>query len=138
MNRGIALRWARAKVRSLLASLHEGADEMADEMAVRASVISLGKSFHLVTRYTSLVAVEEFASAFEPARSVQAANLLPSGSETTLTLPRGGTLGPLLMLIGLLLILAGGMLLALPALWQMREQARLAEPPPAVQVRIPR
>lgn len=46
--------WARRKVQALL----DGAIEGADPEATRTEVISLGLAHHLVTRYTSLIAVD--------------------------------------------------------------------------------
>jgi Ca-activated chloride channel family protein len=98
--RGIALRWARAKVHSLMDSLHEGADP-AD---VRAEVVDLGLSFHMVTAYTSLVAVDDRASALGRPRPLRMASVLP----------RGGSDGPLRLLAGWALVLIGlGFLLLL-------------------------
>jgi Ca-activated chloride channel family protein len=51
---GAAVLWARRKVESLLDSVHEGAD--AEE--VRRGVVALGLEHHLVTKHTSLVAVD--------------------------------------------------------------------------------
>jgi Ca-activated chloride channel homolog len=51
---GMDVLWARRKIESLLDSLHEGASP--DE--VKAQVVALGLEHHLVTRYTSLVAVD--------------------------------------------------------------------------------
>jgi Ca-activated chloride channel family protein len=52
---GIDKLWARRKIQGLMDSLHEGAD--AGE--VRRAVADLGLRHHLVTDYTSLVAVDE-------------------------------------------------------------------------------
>jgi Ca-activated chloride channel family protein len=52
--RGVGVLWARRKIASLIDSLHEGAS--ADD--VRAQVVALGLEHHLVTRHTSLVAVD--------------------------------------------------------------------------------
>jgi Ca-activated chloride channel family protein len=95
---GIALRWARAKVGSLMDSLHEGADPG----AVRREVVDLGLQFNLVTPYTSLVAVEERPSAIGPSRRVRMANALPSGGTDNAL---RATLGWLLAGAGLLLLL---------------------------------
>ncbi len=119
---GLATRWARGKVASLLDSLHEDADAQ----TVRASVIDLGRRFHLITPYTSLVAVELFPSAFEDQRSLRVPNALPAGMPM-LMLPRSGTLGPLLILVGLLLVGSGGLLLLLPACFT----AHTPSPPPS-------
>jgi Ca-activated chloride channel family protein len=51
---GAAVLWARRKIEALLDSLHEGAD--AEE--VRKGVVALGLEHHLVTKHTSLVAVD--------------------------------------------------------------------------------
>jgi Ca-activated chloride channel homolog len=51
---GAAVLWARRKIESLLDSLHDGAD--AEE--VRKGVVALGLEHHLVTKHTSLVAVD--------------------------------------------------------------------------------
>jgi Ca-activated chloride channel family protein len=100
---GVATRWARAKVGSLMDSLHEGADPE----SVRQSVVNVSLAFHIVTRYTSLVAVEEFTSAFDPARPFQVANALPKGSQLMGVLPQGSTHGPLLLFVGVILAVAG-------------------------------
>jgi Ca-activated chloride channel family protein len=106
---GVATRWARAKVDSLMDSLHEGADPG----TVRQTVIAVSLAFHIVSKYTSLVAVEEFPSATGEARTARLANGLPHGSRLLGALPQGGTLEPLLLLIGIALAAAGALL----ALW---------------------
>jgi Ca-activated chloride channel family protein len=55
---GIATLWARKKIRGLMDALHLGAVEN----LVRREVIDIAKKHHLVSRYTSLVAVEEVVS----------------------------------------------------------------------------
>ncbi|MDX1388264.1 MAG: VWA domain-containing protein, partial [Acidobacteriota bacterium] len=110
---GIATRWARAKVAALTDSLHDGADPD----VVRDAVIAVSLDFQLVTRYTSLVAVEDFASALDPSKSVRVANALPKGSQLMGVLPQGGTGRPLLVLIGALLALGGAVFLI--AAWRL-------------------
>lgn len=101
---GIATRWARAKVESLMDSLYEGADH--DE--VRERVVEVGITFHLVTRFTSLVAVEKVPTAEAAAKRMKMANALPHGSQLLGGgLPSGGTSAPLHILLGALLVLAG-------------------------------
>jgi Ca-activated chloride channel family protein len=51
---GMGVLWARRKIASLLDSVHEGAAP--DE--VKAQVVALGLDHHLVTKHTSLVAVD--------------------------------------------------------------------------------
>jgi Ca-activated chloride channel family protein len=92
---GVADRWARAKVESLLDSLHDGAEPE----AVRAAVIEVASEFRLATPYTSLVAVEEIPTAERTSRRVALAATLASGDD----LPSGGTDGPLRLWIGLAL-----------------------------------
>jgi Ca-activated chloride channel family protein len=74
---GAATLWARRKVQSLLDSLHEGAN--AD--GVRQEVVALGIEHHLVTRYTSLVAVDVTPTRPQPAalRTAALATNLPAG-----------------------------------------------------------
>jgi Ca-activated chloride channel family protein len=55
---GIGLVWARKKISSLMASLHFGAAEE----EVRREVVKTALNHHLISRYTSLVAVEEVVS----------------------------------------------------------------------------
>jgi Ca-activated chloride channel family protein len=95
---GVAVRWARTKVGALMDRLHEGVDEA----EVRAEVVELGLSHHLVTRYTSLVAVEEIPSALGTSRSVRMAAALPRGGTWNNQLRR---LGFALAALGLALLL---------------------------------
>jgi Ca-activated chloride channel family protein len=90
---GVAVRWARARVGELMETVHRGGGVE----LVRPRVIEVSKRFHIVTAFTSLVAVEEFSSVTGEARTV-----LASGR-----LPRGGTDGPLILLVGILLTSAG-------------------------------
>jgi len=103
---GVATRWARAKVESLTDSLGEGADPA----LVRDRVVELAKAFRLVTNYTSLVAVEEIPTAERTGKRVRVANGFPCGSRSLCdSLPQTGTSGPLLLLLGLSLALAGSL-----------------------------
>ncbi|MBD3237076.1 MAG: marine proteobacterial sortase target protein [Candidatus Eisenbacteria bacterium] len=95
---GVAVRWARANVRDLMGGLHRGISRE----AVRASVVPIAHAFHLVTAFTSLVAVEEAPSVATPGRTAQMPNRLPDGSHL-LGAPQGGTKGPLHLWLGLLL-----------------------------------
>jgi Ca-activated chloride channel family protein len=102
VSRGVAVRWARGKVRALMDSLNEGADAA----MVRREVVAVGLAFDLVTRYTSLVAVEDIVSTAGDPASLRVPSALPAGSELGV-LPVGGTLRPLLRLVGLSIALAG-------------------------------
>jgi Ca-activated chloride channel family protein len=64
---GIDKLWARRKIQGLTDSLQEGAD--AGE--VRRAIVELGIRHHLVTDYTSLVAVDEAATAPRGAKPVR-------------------------------------------------------------------
>jgi Ca-activated chloride channel family protein len=106
---GIAHRWARARVDSHMDSLHEGADP--DD--VRRQVVDVALAHNLVTKYTSLVAVDATATATAegPAALRPVANALPHGSKLHgATLPKGGTDGPMRRHVALVLVLASGML----------------------------
>jgi len=97
---GIATRWARAKVGDLMDSLHEGADPD----AVRQAVIDVSRRFGIMTRFTSLVAVEEFPTANGDSRRVTVPSTVPAAGQ----LPRGGTREPLIRLAMILCALAAG------------------------------
>ena len=107
---GIAFRWARAKVGSLMESGRDGENSA----SVRGEVVALAKEFTLVTPWTSLVAVEERPSVEGlPARR-GIPNALPAGSQPCGgTLPQGGTLWPLLTGIGVILFGTGVTLLVM-------------------------
>jgi Ca-activated chloride channel family protein len=98
---GVATRWGRTQIASLMQKLHAGGDEP----ALREKIITVSKTFHLVSRYTSLVAVEEFPTAVEQARQVR----VPNGG----ALPSGGTSEMLMVFLATLLVMVGGTLLLL-------------------------
>jgi Ca-activated chloride channel family protein len=100
---GVAVRWARARVESLTDALHENADPD----AVRRAVIDVSTAFGIVTRYTSLVAVEETPSASGGVRLMKVPSGIPLGSTLLGELPQGGTDEPLLFLVGILLVCSG-------------------------------
>ena len=92
---GIASRWARAEVESLIDTLHEGATPF----DVRASVVEVALAHGLVTRYTSRVAVDDTPSSLGPAHPARMAAALPRGGGDG---PWRVRLGSLLALLGLL------------------------------------
>jgi Ca-activated chloride channel family protein len=109
---GMGAVWARRKIASLLDSLHEGA--AADE--VKDQVVALGLEHHLVTRHTSLVAVD-----VTPVRPRDAtlhtravATKLPHGwtpgelPQTATSLREHALLGFLALLLAAVLWAAGG------------------------------
>jgi hypothetical protein len=74
---------------------------------VRSQVIEVALVFGLVTRYTSMVAVEEFASSNGDSDTCQVRNLPPYGSRADRFLGQGGTDRPLLRLVGIGLLFLG-------------------------------
>lgn len=89
---GMGVLWARAKIGSLVSRLREGADEN----EVRRQVVDVALAHHLVSKYTSLVAVdktpvrpegEKLVSAILPANLPQGWNYDSVFGE----LPRGAT-----------------------------------------------
>jgi Ca-activated chloride channel family protein len=106
---GIAARWARARIESLFDASTGGA--VGD--TARTEIVSLAKDLHLVTRFTSLVAIEETPTAAGgPAVAARVPAVLPDGASLGL-LPATGTSEPLLRLCGLVCAGAGVVLLAL-------------------------
>ena len=105
---GIDVLWARRKIQSLVDGLHEGDDPG----AVRAQVVSLGLTHHLITAHTSLVAVD-----LTPVRpgnqSLESATVpvnLPNGA-TFGSLPQSATPATLFLLQGLVACMAAAFLL---------------------------
>jgi Ca-activated chloride channel family protein len=101
---GVAARWARTQVETLL----DGAGPRPD--SVRDQVVALARDFHLVTRFTSLVAVEDHPTAVGHAVDAAIPNGAPGGV-LGVELPQTGTLDPLLLRLGLLLLMTGVVLL---------------------------
>ncbi len=76
---GISKLWARDKISGLMDTLHEGGD--AND--VRRQVVALGLGHHLVTKYTSLIAVDVTPSRpqGEPLKRRKVPHNLPEGWE---------------------------------------------------------
>lgn len=100
---GINVLWARRKIQSLLDGVREGDDAE----AVRAQVVSLGLTHHLVTRHTSLVAVDltPVRPEGESVESLMTPVNLPDGAAFG-ALPQSATPAALFMLQGLVACLA--------------------------------
>jgi Ca-activated chloride channel family protein len=107
---GIAVLWARKKIRILMDSLAAGSDPE----QVKRAVTELALANHLVSRYTSLVAVEEKVS--RPQKPLQKRTVktnLPAGwRHNTIFAGGSSTASPaaLLLLTGFLLLLISGLL----------------------------
>lgn len=110
---GIGVLWARHKIEDLMDSLHEGANEN----VVRAGVATVALEHHLVSKYTSLVAVDPTPTrpTNEALASGPVPTNLPSGMEYGAVFPQTATPAPLWLLGGLLSLLAGWLVRLLPA-----------------------
>ena len=111
---GIAALWARRKIEYLIDSRVDGIDEN----LIRRAVIDTALEHGLVSPYTSLVAVDR-----TPARSRAAAlerralgNMPPAGTSLA-HLPRTATAAALYRSIGLLLVVAAGLLAIITRRW---------------------
>jgi len=107
---GIATLWARRKIEHLIDSRVAGVDET----LIRKLVIETALEHHLVSPYTSLVAVDK-----TPERSAAAAlerrnldNSMPAGAQWQATFPKTATPGPLLRWLGAIALILAGSLLA--------------------------
>lgn len=103
---GIARLWAKAKIESLEDELRRNVDEA----LIRPQIVDVALANHLVTRYTSLVAVDR--TRVRPADAVLAKAAFANGAtsdDDALAFAQGGTPKPLslaLGCVGLLLVLA--------------------------------
>ncbi len=104
---GVSKLWARRKIAALMDSMIEGADR--DE--ARAEVIDVALHHHLVSKFTSLVAVDVTPTAPNGSPMTKVVpTQLPAGwsyQHTVGTLPQGGTAAQLLALLGFLLLIVG-------------------------------
>jgi len=103
---GVAKRWAREKIASLMDSLHDGANRG----EVKKAVIRTALNHHLVSKYTSLVAVD--VTPTRPgSRGLVTKKLrtpLPAGSVSKhIDLPRTATAATLHGLLGSIALLLG-------------------------------
>jgi Ca-activated chloride channel family protein len=103
--RGIAQLWARKRIASLLDSVHDGA---AAEQ-VRAQVIALALQHHMVSKYTSLVAVDvtPVRPSASPLNTLAVPVNLPQGQDATKIFgmqAQSGTAQYLYWLLGLMLL----------------------------------
>ncbi|MFO1395698.1 MAG: marine proteobacterial sortase target protein [Burkholderiales bacterium] len=111
---GVAVLWARAKIDALMDAGRRGAAQ--DE--IRNAVLDVALTHHLVSKYTSLVAVDVTPTA--PAGTVPLASAVPGNIPEGLTgfdqLPRTATPAPLLLATGMAaLLLAAAIALRLRA-----------------------
>ncbi len=102
---GVGALWARARIASLMDELRLGADEA----AIRPAVVKVALEHHLVSRYTSLVAVDVTPTApGGDKRTALVKASLPHGTPAG-QLPQTDTESTLQILLGLLALAAAGM-----------------------------
>jgi Ca-activated chloride channel family protein len=110
---GIGALWARAKI----AALHDEERRGADAALTRKVIVDTALAHHLVSRYTSLVAIDKtpVRPSGDPLSKEQVPNLLPYGQSMNAIFgfPATATPATLLQLRGLTLILAALLLLAI-------------------------
>ena len=110
---GVAALWARARIGFLLDEGRRGADPA----TVRQAVIDTALDHHLVSKYTSLVAVDKtpVRPAGNPLTQEQLANLMPHGqnSNAIFGFPATATNARLLVMTGLVCLFAGTLLLTI-------------------------
>ena len=125
-NRGIGALWARAKI----AALHDEERRGADAALTRKSIIDTAIAHHLVSKYTSLVAVDKtpVRPAGDPIAREQVPNLLPYGQSMNAIFgfPATATDAAALQRRGLVLLIMALLLLGSGALWRSTNRARPA------------
>lgn len=117
---GVGALWARARIAALLDMARRGAD--VEE--TRTSIVKTALAHHLVSKYTSLVAVDKTPSrpAASPLLNEQVPSLMPYGQSAAAIFgfPATATNAPAMRLTGLAALLAALLLLAAPALQTKR------------------
>ena len=112
---GVAALWARGRIADLLDKERRGADAA----ATRAAVVETALAHHLVSKHTSLVAVDKTPArpAGDPLLSEQVPNLMAYGQSgaAIFGFPATATSAPGLRAMGLLTLLAALLLLAASA-----------------------
>ena len=113
---GIAALWARARI----ARLHDDGRRGADAAEIRTAIIETAVEHHLVSKHTSLVAVDKTPArpAGDPLTSEQVASLMPYGQSTSAIFgfPATATNAGRLRVMGSATLLAAVMLLVAPGL----------------------
>ena len=122
---GIAALWARARIGELL-NVERRHSEPAE---IRSAIVATALAHHLVSKYTSLVAVDKtpVRPGNELLNSEQVPNLMPYGqsSNAIFGFPATATNAPTLRFIGLMSLLAGLILLMLQ--WTAGGMCRVCE-----------
>ena len=109
---GVAALWARAKIAGLMDQERRGGGT-----EIRSAIVDTAIEHHLVSKYTSLVAVDKtpVRPVAEPLSSEQVPNLVAYGQSTNkiFGFPATATSAPLLRVIGIACLLAALLLFAL-------------------------
>lgn len=123
---GIAALWARARIAELMEAERRGGDPD----GLRAAIVETALAHHLVSRYTSLVAVDKtpVRPASDPLSSEQLPNLMPYGQSTNAIFgfPATATNAPMLRMTGAACLLAALLLFAALRVSRRVHHARLA------------
>lgn len=123
---GIAALWARAKIADLLDTERRGADPA----ATRAAIVDTALAHHLVSKYTSLVAVDRTPQrpGGEPLASERLANRAGRGQANVMLagLAPTATAAPVLRHSGAMAIALALLLIAAPALGRSLSRVRAA------------
>lgn len=102
--------WARAKVESIMDQLHAG--KIGGDEA-KQTVVPLALNHHLVTQYTSLIAVEKKISRPKNAnaKNTQVKNLMPLGNTMDIPFPATATSATMKFILALMMLLLSAGLL---------------------------
>jgi Ca-activated chloride channel family protein len=123
---GIGALWARAKI----AALHDHERRGADPALTRKAVIDTAMTHHLVSKHTSLVAVDKtpVRPPGDPLASEQVPNLLPYGQSMNAIFgfPATATNAAVMLRRGLALLFTALLLFGAGALWRSGSRARPA------------
>lgn len=121
LSAGVHVLWARKQIRELMNRHDSGEDQMRD------AIVGLAKAHHLVSRYTSLVAVDK--TPVRPANAGLDSHAMPvhlpagwSAEKVFGRLPKTATSAQLQLIIGLLSLLLAGMIWRRRWLWWVRRQ----------------
>ena len=95
---GVGALWARAKIASLMDAIRRGG---ADTAPLRAQVVEVALAHHLVSAYTSLVAVDVTPTAVGPLKTALVKASLPRGTGEAGSIPQTDTPATLQLLLGL-------------------------------------
>ncbi len=110
---GIAALWARARIGELM----DAKRRQSEGSEIRSAIVQTALTHHLVSKYTSLVAVDKtpVRPSSDPLLSEQVPNLMPYGQSTNAIFgfPATATAAPWLRLTGMLSLLAALLLLTL-------------------------